>query len=653
MALGWDGMVGRELFSILGGISLHQRLLRFTKSFYELQPPFDSEWLVTNGIGGYASLTVSGGNSRKFHGLLVASLLPPTRRWVFVSNVFESLNVSGEEFCFREHLKVFRYGLLPEFLYDINGVFVRKTVFMPHGENTTVLRYDVSSGGKVFFVFTPQINSRHFYDLTAKESVFFPFEASGNSVVFKPTNVDKVLMVRWTNGFFEPSQTWVDVNYEVDRRRGEGWQESVFQPGSIRVEVDGDKTFYLVLTVEGKNYDPFFEFEREVERRKAVVGRAGLSDDVSPLLLAADSFVVRRGLLRTVIAGYHWFSDWGRDTLISLPGLTLVTGRFELAREILLNFAKHEKNGLIPNAFLDETGEAIYNTVDAPLWFIDRVYQYVKYTGDLGFVERIWDHLVSIVEHYVSGTDFGIKMDDDYLISHDAGLTWMDAKVGDAFVTPRARKAVEIQALWHNALRIMDRFSGRLGKKGGYGDLAERVKEGFLSQYDGQYDVVDVKDASCRPNKVFLVSLDFSMISKGLQEEIVEDVKNRLLTPYGLRTLSKDDSRFLGSYIGDYNKEYAYHNGTVWPWLIGPFTKAFLKVKNYESRWRSYAYESFLKPVLGSMSSGCVGSISEIFDGDEPFIPRGCVAQAWSVAEVLRALVEDIYHIQPRFEWIL
>ncbi|HEC81410.1 MAG TPA: hypothetical protein ENI42_03160, partial [Thermoplasmatales archaeon] len=323
-------MVGRELFSILGGISLHQRLLRFTKSFYELQPPFDSEWLVTNGIGGYASLTVSGGNSRKFHGLLVASLLPPTRRWVFVSNVFESLNVSGEEFCFREHLKVFRYGLLPEFLYDINGVFVRKTVFMPHGENTTVLRYDVSSGGKVFFVFTPQINSRHFYDLTAKESVFFPFEASGNSVVFKPTNVDKVLMVRWTNGFFEPSQTWVDVNYEVDRRRGEGWQESVFQPGSIRVEVDGDKTFYLVLTVEGKNYDPFFEFEREVERRKAVVGRAGLSDDVSPLLLAADSFVVRRGLLRTVIAGYHWFSDWGRDTLISLPGLTLVTGRFEL-----------------------------------------------------------------------------------------------------------------------------------------------------------------------------------------------------------------------------------------------------------------------------------------------------------------------------------
>ncbi|HID26041.1 MAG TPA: glycogen debranching protein, partial [Thermoplasmata archaeon] len=624
-------MAEKELSNVLGGISLHQKPLRYTRNFFlrEIHPSDDKEWIVTNGVGGYASLTTLGGNTRKFHALLVASLIPPTRRWVFVSNVFERLNLSDKEFCFRNHLKTFKHGVFPEFLYNIDDVFVRKTVFMPYGENTTVLRYDASTDKKTWFVFTPSINSRHFYDLTAEGTVSFPYKVFKNHVVFKPDNVNRVLTISWTtNGVYEPCERWVEVEYRVDRVRGEGWQESVFQPGNIRVEVEGDKTFYLILSTGNKNCDPWFEFEREIERRRVIVRKARLSADETLLLLAADSFIVKKGLLRTVLAGYHWFSDWGRDTLISLPGLTLVTGRFEVTKEVLLNFAKHERNGLIPNAFVDETGEAIYNTVDASLWFIDRVYQYVKHTGDLRFVERIWKHLTSIVEHYLCGTDFGIKMDDDYLISHNPGLTWMDAKVDDEFVTPRARKAVEIQALWYNALRIMDVFSKLCRKGEGYGRLAEKVKESFLSQYKQQYDVVDTKDCSCRPNKIFLASVDFSMISKSLREEIVRDVHDRLLTPYGLRSLAMGEDGYLGTYIGDYNKDLAYHNGTVWPWLLGPFTRAFLKIRNYEKKWRRYAYENFLKPILNSLNEGCIGNLGEIFDGNKPHAPRGCVAQA-------------------------
>jgi len=631
---------------------LLRRLSISTGSFClkDIQPSDGREWVVTNGIGGYASLTLLGNNTRKFHGLLVASLQPPTRRWVFVSNLVEKMSVDGRTFFLKNCLRLVRNRVLPEFIYKLDDVTVRKTLWMPHGENTTILRYDVSTDKETCLIFTPILNSRHFYDLTGKESISFSSENNDGCVTFKPSNAEKTLRIKVSGGWYESKGDWVDLRYEVDRVRGEGWQESVFQAGDITVPGKGGAALYLILTIEEKNYDPSFEFEKEVKRREAISRRAGLSEEVFPLLLAADCFIAKRGLLRTILAGYHWFSDWGRDTLISLPGLTLVTKRYELAKEILLTFANYEKDGLIPNAFIDQTSEAIYNTVDASLWFIDRVYQYVKYTNDLRFVERVWEHLVSIIENYKDGTEFGISMDNDYLILHDAGLTWMDAKVDDEFVTPRARKAVEIQALWYNALRIMDVFSKLCRKGEGYGRLAEKVKKSFLSQYDQQYDVVDAKDCSCRPNKIFLASVDFPMINKNLREEIVHDVHDRLLTPYGLRSLAMGEDGYLGTYIGDYNKDLAYHNGTVWPWLLGPFTRAFLKSRNYEKRWRRYAYENFLKPILNSLNEGCIGNLSEIFDGNKPHAPRGCVAQAWSVAEVLRALVEDVYYIRPRFE---
>jgi predicted glycogen debranching enzyme len=316
-----------------------------------------------------------------------------------------------------------------------------------------------------------------------------------------------------------------------------------------------------------------------------------------------------------------------------------------------MSFSKYCQNGLIPNAFMDRNSEAVYNTVDASLWYIDRVYQYLKYTNDKKFVEKIWGTLESIVDAYKNGTNYEIHMDDDYLISHGPGLTWMDVKQNNYYPTPRAHKAVEIQALWYNALKIMSNLSKILRKEDYYSDFANTVKNSFNSQYDQQYDVIDTKDLSCRPNQIFLVSLDFIMIDRQLQEKIVNEVQDKLVTVFGLRTLSPDDSRYNGTYICE-NRDFAYHNGTVWPWLMGPFIKAFIKVNKNIENSREYSYNTFLKPMLDVFGEKWDGSIYEIFDGDPVYAPRGCIAQAWSVAEILRCWVEDVENIKPKYDSI-
>jgi predicted glycogen debranching enzyme len=297
---------------------------------------------------------------------------------------------------------------------------------------------------------------------------------------------------------------------------------------------------------------------------------------------------------------------------------------------------------------MDRDSKAVYNTVDASLWHIDRVYQYLKYTNDKAFLEKIWKTLQSIILGYIKGTSFGIKMDDDFLISHDPGLTWMDVKIDDYYPTPRARKAVEIQALWYNALKIMSNFAQLINKNDKFIDLSEKVKDSFNYQFDDLYDVIDVKDTSFRPNQIFLVSLDFTMIDENLQKKIVNEIQKELVTIFGVRTLSPNDSNYKGTYIGDYNKDMAYHNGTVWPWLMGPFIKAFVKIKNQ----RKYAFENFLKPMLDVFGEQWDGSIYEIFDGNPIYAPGGCITQAWSVAEILRSWIEDIEKISPEYETI-
>ena len=608
------------------------------------------EWIVANGIGGYSSLTHKNTNTRKFHGLLVASLNPPVNRWVFVSNVFDKLIIDDKVFKLKDFKPDFSFDYFPSFDYEVDGVKVKKTIFMPNGKNTTIIKYKISCKKPVTLCHTPVVNSRHFYDVNSQRYLEFYQDVKDSHVYVRPRNVQKNLTIVLKDCFYKQSNIWETLYYEKDHERNESWIDNCIRVGEFYKQIKKNSEYYLVLSIENEEIDPAKSYSEELKRKKKLLAQSNLAKDFNKLVLASDNFIVSKNSEKSIIAGYHWFSDWGRDTLISLPGLTLVTKRFDDAKKILTNIGKYCKNGLIPNVFGDRDSQVSYNTVDASLWYIDRVWQYYKYTGDKKFIKEIWPTLQLILKGYIQGTDFGIHMEKDFLIAHDPGLTWMDVKMGDFYPTPRSNKAVEIQALWYNSLMIMSEFSKILGKKDIYQKLAEKVKKSFNSQYTELFDVIDKKDSSFRPNMIFLVSLDFSMIDNLLKKKIVENIGEKLVTVFGLRTLSPEDNQYKGSLIGDYNKDFAYHNGTVWPWLMGPFIKAFVKVNNAEKEKRNYAFEQYLKPMLDVFDDSWDGSINEIFDGDPIYTPRGCISQAWSVAEILRCWAEDIQDIKPSFE---
>lgn len=401
----------------------------------------------------------------------------------------------------------------------------------------------------------------------------------------------------------------------------------------------------------------------EVERRELLRGNAARDQAiplVNALTAAADQFIVTRKQCKSVIAGYHWFADWGRDTMIALPGLTLATGRFEIAKSVLAEFAAHVDQGMLPNRFPDAGETPEYNTVDATLWFFEAVRSLLQYMNDYDFVRaNLYQVLTDIIDWHVKGTRYQIHVDNDGLLySGEPGvqLTWMDAKVGDWVVTPRHGKPVEIQALWYNALCVMEdlaeKFRDHKVKKL-YADMAERARESFNRSFWNQeagclYDVIDgdVRDGSLRPNQVLAISLTHSMISPERAEQILQVVERELLTPRGLRTLAPSDPRYVGRYEGDSrSRDSVYHQGTVWPWLMGPYITACVKIFG-EQAGREVAAR-WLKEFSKHLGEGCLGQVSEIFDADAPYAPRGCVAQAWSVAEILRAAVEDVYRIRP------
>jgi len=609
------------------------------------------EWIVTNSLGGYASLTHRGNNKSKFHGLLVASLDPPTKRWVFVSNIIDKIQTNNQEYNLAETRPSFDFDYFPSFNYKIGDTTVKKTVLMPKGKNTTIIRYNIKNKKPVKMIHGPIVHSRHFYDLNSQRYPFLKQEKKEDTLFIKPENIDKTLKLNLKNSKYEEKNYWETLYYNKDRKRNDSWIDNAVHTGYFYKKIKKPSVYYLVLTVEKDvNFNPGIVFSKEKERKQKIIEQSKLSEKFKKLVLSADNFIVKKGEYKSVIAGYPWFADWGRDALISLPGLTLVTKRFDDAKKILETFARFRKNSLIPNFFSDRDSEAAYNSVDASLWYIDRVYQYMKYTNDINFLEKIWDALEDIISGYKKGTLYDIGMDEDYLISHGPGLTWMDVKIGDFYPTPRFRKAVEIQALWYNALKIMSDFSERLAKKDNYYDLSKLVKKSFNEKYDLLYDVIDTHDFSLRPNIIFLVSLDNSMIEKSRKKEIIEIIEDNLLTIFGLRTLSPHDQNYKGCYIGDYNKDIAYHNGTVWPWLLGFFIKAYVNVNDHGKKHREDAYEKFLKPMINIYGKKWDGSIHEIFDADPVYAPRGCISQAWSVAEILRSWVEDIEYKRPQFE---
>lgn len=639
------------------------------------------QWIVSNGLGGYASSTVIGANTSKYHGLLFASLKPPVERTLLLAKLDEEITLHGESYllgCNRtgtglypqgqEYLQGFDLRPFPTYTYAVQDVILEKVVFMVPGANITIVRYVLygGEGTKVSIRVTPFVNCRHYHHTTRRNN--WPFtRLSGNSdvVIEAYAGAPKLRLSSDNAAWRSEHGHWFEgMYYQTEEERGLNPWEDHFMPGVFETELAGGQSFSIIASLEGEREvsNPFLE-QVSAERRLAqLIENAGYQEEfVNRLILAADTFIVDRQSTgaKTVIAGYPWFTDWGRDTMISLPGLTLVTGRFAEAKEIIRTFAKYCKGGLIPNMFPDEGSEPIYNTVDASLWFFQAVYKYLEYTKDYDFVKTsVYPVLREIITNYKTGTHFNIGMDVDALISageHGTQLTWMDAKVGNWVVTPRHGKPVEINALWYNALEIMNNLANKFNDpEADYAQLAGRVRTSFVSRFWNPekkylYDLIlnGIPDDAIRPNQIFAVSLPFSPLDHGKQVHVVNTVWRELYFSFGLRSLSPSSSAYRGSYAGDVvQRDGAYHQGTGWGWLIGPFITAFRKVHDYSPESKAVA-ERFIAPFKAHLYDHGVGSISEIFDGNPPHHPRGCFAQAWSVAEVLRAYVEDVLQQSP------
>ncbi|MBN2110854.1 MAG: glycogen debranching enzyme N-terminal domain-containing protein [Methanosarcinaceae archaeon] len=636
----------------------------------------EREWIVTNGLGGYASSTHLGMNTRKYHGLLVASMDPPVQRRLLLSSLDEEIMVKEETHYLAAHcypgvvhpegyryIEDFSAEPVPSYKYIAGDIRIEKKVFMVHGENTAVVLYSISNPDDtpaIFRVF-PLVNNRDIHALTKAGDVRYGQQPTEYGTVLTDGQTRLHLV---SDMQYIPQACWYyDLEYDVEISRGYPHREDNLNPGFFEVEVVGDSSFFILASTEdtGRLYikDIWSLLEREIMRRgKLVEGCASEDTFFRRLIIAGDSFIVNRRSTgsRSVIAGYHWFADWGRDAMIALPGLTLVNRRFDDARDILSTFAANCRQGLIPNLFPDNAGGSpLYNTVDASLWFVHALGRYFDHTGDLVFVNDMWSTVEDILTRYSEGTLFGIAMDKDCLISHGGQLTWMDAKVGDMEITPRKGKACEINALWYNSLRCAERMGEHLGKDtAAYSEIAESAKDSFVKKfwnnersclYDtipGPGDMPEGKDASVRPNQIFAVSLPFTLLPRRMEKSIVDVVRKELLTPYGLRTLSPSDPGYIGTYGGDtLNRDRAYHNGTVWPWLLGAYITAYRKVNEYSEDNRK-DMESLLSGLEMHLDEAGTGTVSEVFDGDAPHMPGGCISQAWSVAELARAWAEDI-----------
>ncbi len=635
----------------------------------DLEQAMSREWLETNGLGGFASSTIAGINTRRYHGLLVAATKPPVGRLVLLSKLEETVVVNGERFELsanrypgvvhpqgHRYLQEFRLDPFPSFIYRIAGMQVEKTVCMVHGENTVVVRYRLQGGeaGRVSLELRPLIAFRDHHSTTHENGALDSRIRIDDGVVsVEPYAGLPRLYLAHKGAHVDASGEWYrNFEYDVERARGLDYREDLFNPMVLRF--DDSRDIALIASTEPRQAGMAQAYEAEERARRARTTAAANDDEfVRQLTVAADQFIVSRGTHKTIIAGYHWFADWGRDTMIALPGLTLATGRFEDARSILLEFAKHVDRGMLPNRFPEEGEEAEYNTVDATLWFFEAVRSYLQHTGDRATVRSpLYPVLAEIIDWHFRGTRHGIRVDSDGLLNcgePGVQLTWMDAKVGDWVVTPRHGKPVEIQALWYNALMFMAETAAGLGDRleaERYGGAAERARASFVANFwnkDGGYlyDVVNgtERDASIRPNQIFAVSLPHTMVPPEMARAIVATLERELLTPFGLRTLARTDPQYRPTYGGDvWSRDSAYHQGTVWPWLMGPFITAYTKVNG---RAGVPGAEKWLSELQKHIKQDGLGQISEVFSGDPPHEAGGCIAQAWSVAELLRVCVQE------------
>jgi predicted glycogen debranching enzyme len=644
-----------------------------------LSAQLSREWLETNGIGGFSSSTISGLNTRRYHGLLTAATRPPVGRFVLLSKLEETLLIDGRryELSANQYPDVihpqgfnyqtsFRLDPFPTFTYEIEGTRFEKSVFMVAGENTTVVQYHVASNDKgIKLEVRPLMAFRDYHTTTHENGALNPqVETENGQTTFRPYSNLPALHLAHDPAEIDPNGFWYrNFQYAVEQERGLDFAEDMFSPCALTFALNAAKTVTIIASTErhdAGNADSYRE--AEIERRSTINKQTNATNElVVALTAAANQFVVARERGETVIAGYHWFADWGRDTMIALPGLTLVNGRYDIARNILAEFATHVDQGMLPNRFPDAGEAPEYNTVDATLWFFEAVRSFLQYTDDYEFVRtHLYAVLKDILHWHVKGTRYQIHVDDDGLLfSGEPGvqLTWMDAKVGDRVVTPRYGKPVEIQALWYNALRIMEYLATKFNEpdaKDEYAAIADKALASFNAIFWNEqrgclYDVVngENRDASIRPNQVIAISLPNTMLSKERAASVLRVIERELLTPRGLRTLSPADPNYIGRYEGGpASRDGAYHQGTVWPWLMGPYITAYTRTFGNKAgrKFTSLWLENFQE----HLHEACLGQVSEIFDGDAPHTPRGCVAQAWSVAELLRAIVEDVDQPQTR-----
>lgn len=639
------------------------------------------EWLVTNGIGGYASGTLSGANTRRYHGLLVAALTPPTGRMTLLSKVDETITVGGDTFELSaneypgaihpqgwQYLERFDNYPAPAFYYRARpDVLIRKQIWMARAEQTTYIRYTLAeSAAPVDLRLTPLVCWKDFH------SEMHPWDGfpthldaldGETRIRFTPDSPDLRLLVKGSR--WEAAGYWhYNVVHARERERGLDFNEDLYCPGHFLLRLKPGASCTLIATIEANAASASRSWAGLVRRQKQLVSSVGSDTYSRHLALAADQFVIEPALQpttqrpndpttpsptrSTIIAGYHWFSDWGRDSMIALPGLCLETGRLRIARDILTSFAAYVSEGMLPNRFPDRGEAPEYNTVDATLWYFEAIRRYVAAASTqdgLALARDLWPVLTDILSWHVRGTRYGIGIDpsDGLLRAGAPGvqLTWMDARVGDWVVTPRMGKPVEINALWICALRTMEHLGSMLGESGSsYADRADQASIAFGTKFVrsdgfGLYDVLtdEGPDLSIRPNQILAVSLPNCQLTLTQQESVVRTVENHLLTPYGLRTLSPRDPAFRAHYGGGVaERDSAYHQGTVWPWLLGPFVEAHLKVFGRPEQARR-----FLLPLQTHLFQTGIGSISEVFDAEPQYFPNGCIAQAWSVAEVFRA----------------
>lgn len=642
------------------------------------------EWVLTNGIGGYAGSSVTGAHARKHHGYLIASLHPPVERFVILSKINECLIRSSEKIDFTveqyladdgstayrkgiKYLNSFTYDGLVHFTTKAPEFTMTKTLAFEHGKNTIAVSYDIQNDGDAAtLVLTPLFNYRVHHDASTVDTLKFDTTYEQPEIRLVPQqNKDVTIRLFTDDGTVVPCEekytTGMQLQKELDVESDA--LDDNYTPYQIEFPLDTGcrKKISIVCTIEDVyEKDAFATAAAEMARFDALEKKAGYHDELAETLtIAADHFLAYRqstGLM-TVLAGLPWFTDWGRDTMIALTGLTLSTGRYQDARDILTTFARYVHHGMVPNMFPDEGTAPLYNTADASMWYFYAVGKYLDYTGtpeDYAFVqETIYPKLKEIIAAYEHGTDFSIYMEEDGLIHAGSGLdqvTWMDVRVGDWVATPRHGKPVEINALWYHALCLMEEWATRFGEDGShYAALAAHAKESFAKEFwnekDGcLYDVVDglEGDATLRPNQIYAVSLPHRMLDADKEKEIVDKVYEKLYAKTGLRSLSPDDKEYHPTYEGCLDKrDHAYHQGTSWGFLLGGFLTAYVHVYGTSKEVIKQA-DAMLDATREQFYHGCIGSIAEIFDGDEPHTSRGCYAQAWSVGEILRAYTEDI-----------